>query len=65
MLLKAYNDAKVGGAWRLSRLMSTPKEKLPLACLGCGVCVSHCPQNLDVPAYMTEMKEMLAGFGLR
>ena len=61
-LIKAYNDAKIGGAWRLSSLMSFPQEKWPVACVGCGVCKEHCPQSFDIPTYMGEMKEMLKGF---
>ncbi len=58
-LLKAYNDAKIGGAWRLSGLLTLPKEKLPTACVGCGSCTRHCPQSFDIPKYLGEMKEML------
>lgn len=58
-LLKAYNDAKIGGAWRLSRLSSVQEEKLPTACIGCGACTKHCPQSFAIPVYMEEMKEML------
>lgn len=61
-LIKAYNDAKIGGAWRLSSLMEFPREKWPTACIGCGSCKKHCPQSFDVPDHMSEMKEMLKGF---
>ena len=26
---------------------------------GCGACTAHCPQGLDVPAYMKEMASFL------
>ena len=59
VLLKMYNDAKVGGAWRLSSLMGIPQDKWPTACIGCGSCTGHCPQSIDVPKYMAEMVDML------
>lgn len=62
VLLKAYNEAKIGGAWRLSSLMALPKEKWPTSCVGCGSCTAHCPQSFDIPQYMNEMKEMLKSF---
>ena len=59
-LLAAYNEYKTGGekelsSWRLARLGALPEAKRPSACIGCGVCTAHCPQGLDVPAYMKEM----------
>ena len=36
-----------------------PEEKQPSACIGCGQCTAHCPQGLDVPAYMKEMAELM------
>lgn len=59
LLIKAYNDAKIGGAWRLSGLMAFSREKWSTACIGCGSCTAHCPQKFDIPKYMDEMKEML------
>ena len=58
-LLSAFNDAKIGGAWRLNALKSLPEDKLPAACVGCGSCTAHCPQTLDVPGYMRQMVEMM------
>lgn len=59
-LLAAYNDAKLGGAWRLSGLNDLAEEKLPGACIGCGACAGHCPQSIDIPGYMKKLSEMLA-----
>ena len=65
-LLSAYNEycddaAALGSralaAWRLARLKALPAEKQPSACVGCGSGTAHCPQGLDVPAYMREMAE--------
>ena len=58
-LLAAYNEAKIGGAWRLSSLMSLPEDKRPAACVGCGACTGHCPQSIDVPKCMAEMAELM------
>ncbi len=59
LLLKAYNEAKLGGAWRLAGLDALPEERKPAACVGCGSCSRHCPQGFDIPKYMKEMKIMM------
>lgn len=67
-LLSAYNDYRdeaaalgdnVMASWRLTRLKALPENKQPGACIGCGSCTAHCPQALDIPAYIGEMKEIL------
>ena len=67
-LLSAYNEycddaaalgSKALASWRLVRLKALPAEKQPSSCIGCGSCTAHCPQGLDVPAYMSEMAELL------
>ena len=67
-LLSAYNDYRDEAAalgdknmavWRLHRLKALEKEKQPAACIGCGSCTAHCPQGLDIPAYMQEMSALL------
>lgn len=58
-LLKAYNEAKLSGAWRLAGLNSLPEDKKPSACVNCGSCRKHCPQGFDIPKYMEEMKVMM------
>ena len=58
-LMSAYNDAKIGGAWRLASLKALPEDKRPAACIGCGSCTGHCPQRIDVPKYMHEMADMM------
>ncbi|MCH1983464.1 aldo/keto reductase [Ruminococcus sp. OA3] len=59
LLLKSYNEAKLGGAWRLNSLKAVVQEKQPAACVGCGSCKEHCPQGFDIPKYMDEMKAMM------
>lgn len=67
-LLTAYNDFKEESAalgdrnmaaWRLSRLKALPEDKRPNACVGCGNCTAHCPQDLKIPLYMNEMASLL------
>ncbi|WP_461816196.1 aldo/keto reductase [Faecalimonas sp.] len=58
-LLKCYNEAKVGGAWRVRYLKNLPQAKGPSGCIGCKVCTKHCPQGFDIPNYMNELSEML------
>ena len=63
-LLAAFNEYKTEGekslsSWRLARLGALPENKRPSACIGCGACTAHCPQGLDVPAYMKEMAAFL------
>ena len=63
-LLAAFNEYKTGGekslsSWRLARLGALPENKRPSACIGYGACTAHCPQGLDVPAYMKEMAAFL------
>ena len=59
-LLRAYNDMKTGGAWRLVNLFGLPEDKQPSACIGCGNCTAHCPQSLAIPDAMAEMAEMMS-----
>ncbi|MDY3917422.1 MAG: aldo/keto reductase [Candidatus Limivivens sp.] len=58
-LLSNYNDAKIGGGWRLGNLASVVGEKLPSACIACGTCTKHCPQSFDIPKYMAELADMM------
>lgn len=58
-LLKNYNEAKIGGTWRISHLKKLPEEQQPAACVGCGVCSKHCPQGFHIPEYLKELDEML------
>lgn len=68
-LLSAYNEYRDEAAalgdgnlavWRLLRLRALPESKRPGACIGCGSCTAHCPQALDIPAYMKEMSFRLS-----
>lgn len=57
-LLKNYNEAKIGGAWRIGHLKELPQEKQPAACIGCGACAEHCPQGFHIPQILKELNKM-------
>ena len=59
-LLRTYNEAKIGGAWRLSSLSDLAPEKMPSACIECGACVAHCPQSIETPQYLKQLTQMMA-----
>lgn len=56
--LKIYNDYKVTGAWALSYLPGVQFKGTPADCIGCGACVSHCPQSICIPELMAELAEL-------
>lgn len=58
-LLKCYNEAKIGGAWRVRHLKDMTEEKGPAGCIGCKACTRHCPQGFEIPRYMEELAKML------
>lgn len=58
-LLKNYNEAKIGGTWRIGYLKELPQEKQPSACIGCGACAEHCPQGFQIPQILKELSMML------
>lgn len=64
-LLKNYNEAKLGGVWRITHLMQMPKEQQPSACVGCRACMKHCPQSLEIPQYLKELSDMLKNTGMK
>ena len=58
-MMLMYNEAKLGGAWRLSGLNDLAEDKLPAACIACGTCTGVCPQSIDIPGYMQKLAEMM------
>lgn len=58
-LLKAYNESKIGGEWRLAGLEALPKDKLPSACSKCYLCIKHCPQKINIPEHMEKLAKIL------
>ena len=36
-----------------------PKERQAAHCIGCGVCKTHCPQNIDIPKRLTDINDYI------
>jgi len=62
-LLRAYNEMKAGGEWRLADLFGLNESEQPGACIGCGNCTAHCPQSLPIPDAMSEMASVMSKMG--
>lgn len=41
------------------RVEALPEDKRPAACVGCGQCARVCPQNIDIPAALADLNEVL------
>ena len=57
-VLNIYNDIKLDRAWRIDCLKILDEGHRPEDCLGYGLCKKHCPQRIDLQAYMKELVEM-------
>lgn len=56
LLIRAYNELSMGGeTWRFAGLASA---KEPDSCLGCGTCLSRCPQRINIPDVMSKLSKM-------
>lgn len=53
--LKLYNSAKVDGMWVLDGMDKVESQGRPADCVGCGACMGHCPQEIQIPKIMEEM----------
>ena len=58
-MIELYNESMFagGGFLPVLGLMAVPKEKQPGSCIGCGKCSDVCPQCIDVPGIMRDLKE--------
>jgi predicted aldo/keto reductase-like oxidoreductase len=52
---RAFYTMQCGG-------MQGKKPGLASQCVSCGQCVKHCPQNIDIPAHMTQIKKEFEGW---
>jgi len=57
--LRIYNSYKVDGPGALRQIESVDSTGSPLDCIGCGACTAHCPQNIDTPKIMEELKALI------
>lgn len=60
-LLALYNEHKLtkGGFIAPMALAALPADKQPSSCIGCGACAAVCPQQIDIPAALSDFAEML------
>lgn len=56
--LRIYNAYKVDGPWALQEMNTVESKGKPKDCIGCGACTGHCPQSIDTPAIMEELKKL-------
>jgi predicted aldo/keto reductase-like oxidoreductase len=60
-LLAVYNELNVApGMGVMMTLGSIPPEKKPDKCVSCGLCLSKCPQNINIPEYMEKFAKKLS-----
>ena len=55
LLIQYFNEKNLGGeAWKIPGLeQAKPADE----CLQCGVCMSHCPQKIQIPEIMAKLKK--------
>ena len=60
MLIEVYNDLRYApGVNSASKIEFMDEDKRPTACIGCGACLSICPQNIDIPKVLSDFSELL------
>ena len=54
-----YNQYKISGnKWVFSNNYHViPEDSRASACVNCGACKKHCPQKIDIPAFMKQIAE--------
>ena len=57
--LALHNQVKGGLALFHAKLVydAMPEEQRASSCVRCGACKKKCPQQIDIPAFMTEIAE--------
>ena len=62
MLIHAYNDVRfsTGSMTVPMQFDALPADKRPSACIGCGACAAVCPQNIDIPAALAELSDIVS-----
>lgn len=49
-MLNAYYAS--GDMTSLRGILDIPGDRQPKGCVGCGECLSHCPESIDIPGIM-------------
>ena len=61
MLLHVYNELRVLPTVNaVMAVEALPAEKKPSACIGCGKCMTACPQGIHIPMMLGELTEAIA-----
>jgi len=58
-VLEVYNKYKTDGSWALNEMKTVDSEGKAEDCIACGECSVHCPQGIDIPAIMQELKQLM------
>ena len=60
-MIRMYNQFTVSKIWwqAASYFDIKPDEEKPSACIGCGSCAAVCPQQIDIPAMMSDFAEKI------
>lgn len=57
VLIKGYNEYNISHElWKVSELRN---EKTPDQCIGCGACLKHCPQKIQIPEVMSKFAAII------
>jgi len=62
-MFRIYNEARVYGMWDHAKgtySWMKDQKKTPEACVECEKCMEKCPQKLEIPKRLKEVKEALA-----
>lgn len=53
-----YNQYAIDGqsGWFIHRYEKISEEQRANRCIACGVCLEHCPQDIDIPKWMEEVE---------
>lgn len=65
MLISTYNEAVNDlGWWYISDILaSLADSEKPGACIACGACRTHCPQNIDIAEVMSKFDALIKSKG--
>ena len=60
LMMRICSELRVANSVNSAMILETfPEDKLPSACLHCGLCTQICPQNIPIPDVMQELSDKL------